>query len=559
MKKLPWTDVFKKYKIFSKRVRKDLPVLYEEPEKFEEEVAIRPYEMLIEVVGKNFKKADELVLELYPQFKDSHSRCKWIVWSMLKDVESEGDTCINANVLARALKQDYAEVYDHVVDVVKNNELFYYDPTGKMVAIRDTYEAEKRIAEEIKKRVINPVKYDIDWQKYTAVDGIALTEEQSQILKLACKESVMMLNGGAGCGKSSTTKSLLTMLDKEGYSFTALAPTGIAAKRIKESSGYDASTIHKFLFSKKGIGDYLVLDEAGMIGVHLMSALFKRLNDDTKIVIICDEAQLCSISCGNIVQDIINSDIVPTVKLTKVFRYGKGGIATVATDVRNGKKLTDKPEFNDYRFIPTNKDTFETVLNVYDGLLKTYKREDILVLSPFNVRSTGTFAINKAIQERYNGEADVLASYNKQKDVTIEFRKGDRIINTENSYKMRGENGNIAVMNGEYGTVLGLEEDGLLKVEFENGVALLEQEEIWKQLLGYCITCHKSQGCQGKAVIVVLDKNAGFFLTRNLIYMALTRAQEKLIVVGDLRTINSAIGIEENKTRNTWLKELLSE
>lgn len=556
MKKLPWTDTWKKYKIYSKDRKKEIETVYSEPEIFEKAVSENPYDILIDFVGKTFKQTDAIVLENFPQFKDSYTRCKWIVWSLLKDNESDGDTCINANILAKVLKKDYAEVYSHIIDVVKTDDLFYYEPQGKMVAIRATYESEKKVAEVIKDRVAHPIKFNMDWEKYTAVDGLALTDEQIEILKFACTKSIMMLNGSAGTGKTSAMNALVTMLEDEGYGCTIVAPTGIAAKRISEVTGHSASTIHKFIASRVGISDFLIIDEMSMVGVQLLASLFSKLNDDTKIVFICDEAQLCSISCGNIVQDIIDSGIIPIVNLTRVFRYGKGGIATVATDVRNGKKLSEETSFNDYAFVPAKNKIMDTVMETYRGLLTQYAPEDIMILSPFNVHDAGTYAINSAIQSEYNSNS-VLTSYNKTKNVTIDFKLGDRIINTENNYKMHGEYGDIAVMNGERGVVLDYY-DGYLKVEYESGVAYLENEEIWKQLLGYSITIHKSQGSQAKAVIVIVDKSHGFFLTRNLLYVALSRAQEKLVLIGDIDTINSSLPKEENKIRSTWLRTLLN-
>lgn len=393
--------------------------------------------------------------------------------------------------------------------------------------------------------------------KYIAVDGLDLTEEQMEILKLACTKSVIMLNGSAGTGKTSAMKALVEMVTSEGYGCTIVAPTGIAAKRIAEVTGHPASTIHKLLAKKDSyISDYLIIDEMSMVGVNLLGSLLTIVPESTKIVFVCDEAQLASISCGNIVQDIIDSDIVPIVKLNRVFRYGKGGIATVATDVRTGKKLSEDTEFNDYCFIPVSENPLKDITKAYDALRESYDKEDIMILSPFNVRDSGTYAINKAIQNRYN-DNPVLTSYTRQ-NTEIEFKCDDRIINTENNYHMAGDYGDIAIMNGEIGHVVSFDGE-IMTVDYENGRAYLEKGDVFKQLLGYSITVHKSQGSQAKAVIVIADKSHSFFLSRNLLYVAMSRAQKKLIVIGDINTINESLNVEENKERTTWLKEMLNE
>lgn len=554
--KSPWTEIKNKYKIYSTRKFNEIKNIYATPESFENVIANNPYEVFIQTLNKTFKQADELALEYFPNLKASAERCKWCCWDILKKNESEGDTCINANLLASLIKKNYSDVYSFIVDTVKNNPMFHYDAIKKNVSFMSTYNNELRIAEEIKNRVKFPVKMSMNWEKYVAVDGLDLTEEQMEVLKLACTESIIMLNGSAGTGKTSAMKALVEMVTHEGHGCTILAPTGIAAKRIAEVTGHEASTIHKFIANPHAaMQDFLIIDEMSMVGVNLLGLLLLKVPSSTKIILVCDEAQLVSISCGNIVQDIIDSKIVPMVKLTKVFRYGKGGIATVATDVRMGKNINENMSFNDYNFIKASNHPLEDIIMSYDSLRTKYNPEDIMILSPFNVRESGTFAINKAIQDKYNSENPTLISYKRQ-STEIEFKVGDRIVNTENNYHMLGEYDDIAVMNGEQGVVTGFDGE-MLSVEYECGKAYLEKGDVFKQLLGYSISVHKSQGSQSKAVIVIADKSHGFFLTRNLLYVALSRAQEKLILIGDIDTINEALKVEANKERETMLKEML--
>lgn len=552
-----WAEIKKKYKIYSTRKYNSIKRIYTSPAEFEAKVRAEPYHMIHEYLDKPFKNADTLILELFPGLRSSLERCQWCCLYLLKQNEAKGHTKLNASILFNQMSQNYPELIDYVYEAVTTWDRIYYDKSSKATSIASTYYNESLIAEEIKKRINNPVIDNMDWQKYRNIDDIELTDEQMGLLESVCNNSVVMLNGSAGCGKTSCIRALTQMLDDNLKTYTMLAPTGIAAKRLSQVTHRDASTIHRFLASGNSMGEYLILEESSMVGVNLLGLLFTNLPKKTKIILICDEAQLASISCGNIVKDIIDSGIVPMVNLTHIFRYGTSGLATIATDVRTGKEISVNTEFDDYSFIQIDKRPINDVLNVYAELLKTYKRDDILILSPFNVKEAGTYVINKAIQDKYNSNP-TLTSYTRQ-SVEIDFKTDDIIVNTENNYHMMGENfSDIPVMNGDVGRVLGYDESsGLLEAQFESGIAYLEKGDIYKQLLGYCLTVHKVQGMQAKAVIVVIDKSHGFFLTRNLCYVAMSRAQEKLVVIGDIDTINESLKNQEEKRRNTWLKELL--
>lgn len=549
-----WTDIKKKYHIYSTKKYNQIKRTYETPQEFEEEVYKNTYFMLICYLEKSFKLADELALQIKPELKESIERCVWVCRELIHKHESKGNTKMNASSLARALHSSYSELMPFILQAVEN-PIFYYDKENKFLALKSTWENEYRIANVIKQKLKNPINSEMKWQKYSEVDGMKLTEEQLSLLESINKNNIVMLNGSAGTGKSQTTKALIKMLDDNCYSYTLLAPTGIAAKRLRQATGRQASTIHMHLACHRGIGDFLIIDECSMIGVNLLGSLFNFIPDYTKIVLICDEAQLASISCGNIVQDIIDSGVMPIVNLTKVFRYGIGGIATVATDVRTGKNLSENMNFQDYKFIPISSNPINDILSIYEKEIKNYSPEDIMILSPFNVRNAGTYAINSALQNKYNINPTFL-SYKKQ-GFDIEFKIGDRIVNTENNYHMTSDYGDeLAVMNGDIGTII--DNDGYnTTVKFDNGIAYLENNDMYKMLLATAVSVHKSQGNQAKCVIVVIDKSHGFFLNRNIEYVAMSRAQEKLIVLGDIDTINNALSIQQEKNRETYLKNML--
>lgn len=549
-----WTEIKKKYKIYSTKKYNQIKRNYDTPEKFEKEVYDNTYFMLICYLEKTFKIADELALQIKPELKESVERCVWVCRDLIHKHESEGHTKINASILAKALYSSYQELMPFILTAVEN-PMFHFEKDNKIVALKSTWDNECKIAEIIKEKVNNPFNSEMNWENYSEVDGMKLTDEQLSLLKEINEKSIVMLNGSAGTGKSQTTKALIKMLDDNAYTYTLLAPTGIAAKRLRQATGRQASTIHMHLACHRSIGNFLIIDECSMIGVNLLGLLFDFIPKNTKIVLICDEAQLASISCGNIVQDIIDSKMVPIINLTKVFRYGIGGIATVATDVRFGKELSENVEFDDYSFIPISSNPLVDIITIYDNALKKYSPEDIMILSPFNVRNAGTYAINSALQNKYNLNPTFL-SYKKQ-GADIEFKIGDRIVNTENNYHMLSDYGDeLAVMNGDIGTIIN--NDGYITtVQFDNGIAYLENNDMYKMLLATAVSVHKSQGNQAKCVIVVIDKSHGFFLNRNIEYVAMSRAQEKLIVLGDIDTINNALKIQQEKRRETYLKNLL--
>ena len=573
-----------------------LTQVYLTPEELQEAFDTNPYHVYIDLVHYPFKRSDRLVLDKHPEFIDSLERCEYGCMEILRQNEAEGDTRINANLLAALAKELIPEAMGHIVEAVKGCELIHYDEATKYSSYQDTYEAEATIAECIKERLepefgrveshsildgieLGRCSHDMNWQDFQEVDGFKMTKEQTEILRLANEENVMMLTGSGGTGKSTSMKALIRMLEANNRTYTLLAPTGVAAKKLRESTGRDAFTIHMFL-AREGLscGEYVIIDECSMVGVKLMAKLFNKIKSSKpKIVFVCDEAQLASIDCGNIVQDILDSDVVPRANLTKVFRYGEGGIATIATDARFGTFENAMKTYPDFRFIEINEDPVGQILEQYDTYLEQgYTKEDILILSPFNKGPVGTYVINKAIQTRYNPHLDTSAIYKRKtkgEDVTITFKIGDKVLNTHNNYTMPSmeydEDGTmvdslttIPVMNGDIGYVRACKDTETgpeLIVEFDSGIAKIRGSDIADLILGYAVSIHKIQGAQAKAVIVVIDKSHKNMLTRNLFYVGASRAQKDMTIIADAGAIESGLERQENKERETWLKDMLIE
>ncbi len=521
----------------------------DEPSQFYIDMKERPYMVLIGIVGMAFKSADELIQTRHYAAPDSRERCLYAVYHILATNEAYGNTRMKDSELARQVNNLCPEAMGHIVDIVKNDGGIYYEPASHWVSKRGTYNAEVNIAEHIKHRLANPVKLDVNVNKYRHNGDFELTDEQIAALQMVADNSVCMVNGAAGSGKTQTTNAILDMLDDAHKSYVCLAPTGIASKMLRHYTGRPASTIHMFLTGPYS-PDYLILDETSICGVHLLSMLFTAIGHRPNLIFIGDSAQLASISCGSIIRDIIESEAVPRVILSKIFRYNTSGIVTIATDVRNGDSTNLIKQFDDYQFIPTSDDPIGQTVSIYDDLMQQgYSKDDILMLCPFN-KHVGADEINRRISNKYNLSPKVR----KNSDIKL----NDRVINIKNSYGPTDED---FVANGDIGWLKGKRYDRADRanhflVDFENGRH--EVKSLANLKLAYCISIHKSQGSSSKIVVVLIDKSHDFMVNKNLLYTAITRARDGLIIVGDLDTIKQGLSIASNEIRDTWLKELLT-
>ena len=529
---------------------------------FSKDINANPYAVMINLLEWSFDRADRAITKKTTKWLDSYERCEAATIYALKHNELDGNTRMQAKMLFDMVKRKAPQCIHRLFDVVTKSAQIHYDAPSQNTSLQATYSAEQHIADVIKKKIANPHYYPMDWQKFTSVDGLKLTDEQAQILEMACKQDVMMLTGSAGSGKSATTKAIIEMLEANDYTYTLLSPTGIAAKRLREATGREASTIHMFLACDGNLGDYVLIDEMGMVSVHLLSMLFDKITDRTKIIFIADPSQLASIACGNIVEDMLDSGIVPVCNLTKVFRYNTSGIITIATDVRNGVNdhLTDT--FTDYKFIETDTLVIKQIEQEYARLLADgYSKDDVLILSPFNKGDVGSLAINAAIQAKFNPN-ELSKVGHTVNDTPIYFKVGDKVINKKNEYAMPLVDDDTAfVANGDIGTIMEIvpdEKEPYMIVRYDCGDCIIDRNHIKNTLLAYAISIHSCQGSQAKAVIVVIDRSHVRMLSRNLCYTAVSRAQERLILIGDDAAIQEGLKVQEEKERDTWLREELT-
>ena len=550
-----------------------------------------PYKVLISDLGRSFEKADKIIVNLFPQLKVSEMRCAYLILSVLEKNEREGSTRLNGNDLCYYFLNEYnvPELEPLIVETATTNELFYYDEESKDLSIMTTYLGEKQIVDFIKDRLSRNNVLDIDWTKYTQIDDFTMSKKQATALDLFCKNNFMILAGYSGSGKTSSVKGLIKLMEDNGLSYTLLAPTGKASMRITESVNRPSSTIHRKVLRDVSISsDVVIVDETSMVDLPTFTMLLNAIeNDNVRVVLVGDNAQLLPVGIGCVFNDLINSGKVPMVMLDEIFRYDTDGGLFVATNVRQGKEFFSNKEMvkqkgneyticNNYKFINT-ENIFDTVISEYMKLInKGIKPSDILCLSPFNVGDEGSYNINNAIQVEINPptkDNNISLGRKIDRGGNVNFRLGDRVLNKKNDYQalpldsysdIEDSNGLLteedvpltSIFNGQDGVVRDIDEKKMV-VQFDEELIVMNKTKLNNLLLGYCISVHSSQGSEAKYVINVVSPRHKRMLNRNLLYVADTRSKIMQIDIGDIGTYNDALLIDGNKERYTFLRELL--
>lgn len=570
---------------------------YSSIDKLKEKLKTNPYTTLTRVSRIGFKTADSIILQLQKEniidfgydVKTSPDRCLSCILYLLEENENEGHTKMNLADLRQQCLKIVPSCAEHFVDVIKDNNIYYNKETMD-VSLRQTYEVEKYIADTILSNLHNDNNiWNFDVQKYRSVGEFELSDEQMQILDVVCKNNIAILNGFAGAGKTASTQGIINMLKDNYKSFRLFSPTGRAAKVLHENTNEPASTIHRGLGYvppsqwtyndwQKLHCDIIIVDEFSMVDIWL----FKRLLDaidfgHTKLLLIGDNAQLPSVSCGNLLHDFMEADIIPTVTLNKIFRYSSGGLMRVATDTRCCKEYLAKDMKNkattfgdnqDYMFIDLASELIpKNVVALYKKLLDNGSSiEEIQVLTAKNVGDCGSVQLNNMIQRvanpNYGSEVNMKAG-----DTT--YYEGDLILQTVNNYNAEivkeknnedwslddeaetafVANGETAIIKEIYNTYIIADFNGIRVKYYRNDMNMVK--------LGYAISIHKSQGGGFKTVILCTPQSHIFMLNSNLLYVGLTRMKEKLYHLGSLQSVNQAVKKKANLTRHTFMQNLL--
>lgn len=586
--------------LFSLSIIKKLYDQYPSVEKIREVIREEPYECLCKLSGIGFKTADQLLLTLEKESKEcvgtsknpilyfgfdlkpSYQRAKACVDYLLNENESSGNTYIYVGDLKKQFEILVPEAIGNLPIILKKDNDVIFDRELLCVCRKETYETEKYIANKIREGMSINTEWDCDYSKYRSLDGFDLTDDQCKTSEYMCKHNIIMLVGYGGSGKSSSTQAFVNMLNAYHKSFMLLAPTGRAAKVLSGYTGENAMTIHRGLGYMPGHGwgyneehplmqDVVIVDEFSMVDIFLFRHLLEAIDfSRTKLLLIGDDAQIPSVGAGNVLYDLLCYNQIPTITLNKIFRYGKGGLSTAATDTREGKEYLDKNQngmqaFGDdksYIFMPLSQDKLvDYAVNVYKTVLKQgYNIEDIALLSCYNVGDYGTVELNKRLQNAVNPEAEAKITFGDS-----EFRLNDIVMNYVNDYKAMiydeeflDEDNTTFIANGESGKVVKILKDAMV-IDYDGTLVYCPKSSMKNIRLAYAISTHKSQGGQFKAVILITPRAHTYMLNSNLLYVGISRAKEKCYHLGEIRTVNLALKKKENFDRKTLLQKFLSE
>ena len=543
------------------------------------------YSLIKDIKGINFKTVDKIAETNEIAANDRERILYGFIYTINSFCFSTGNTYISKNTL---LYNTFNILYSsRNIAVTKEDILSSYDyalDTGKLIEIEDRvflpeiYYSEYSIYSDISKRLELEDGFDISdslLDKYIeeVEDELEISYDIVQIaaIKNCIKNNFAILTGGPGTGKTTIilavikifqkikNYSLHDLLDESRSILTLCAPTGKAAKRMSESTGFYASTIHKAIgwstedenmeefVSEKFIKSELVrIDESSMIDVFLMYNLLKIINKDAKIILVGDNDQLPSIAPGNVLNDLINSKAISTVKLNKIFRQSEhSSIINISHSIKNNIPFDILENFDDKEFISANKNEMINVISaIYDDLIKGSAKENIQILAPIYKGTSGINEINMAIQSRFNNNEEQI-EYGE-----LIYKVNDRVMQLVNRPEDNIFNGDIGYIEEIY------KEENKVKIviDYDGNYVTYEKTELNQITLSYACSIHKAQGSEFENVIIPFIDNYNFMLNKNLTYTAITRAKKKLILCGSSNVFYKSIEPTNVVTRQTALE-----
>ena len=551
-----------------------------------ETVHENPYIISASHIGASFAEADNLALELGIE-GDSINRISAAVLFELQHNSGNGHCFIPRDKLIAATSQLIsvpADLVSDAIDSLSENGGLVCDKVANLNVcyLTELYEAETYTAERLKSMVGLKTKSSANIErlitKLESLYNISYAPLQKQSIELALNNRILVITGGPGTGKTTILKGILSLYDELELETLLAAPTGRAAKRMSELTGREASTIHRLLGAKmaedgetvvfsKHEGDplncdALVLDECSMVDITLMSSLLKALKPGCRLVLVGDADQLPSVGPGNVFSDIIRSQTVPTVRLTEIFRQkGDSRIVRNAHMINRGEHPDFEANTGDFFRLRRLKGgtAVETIVELCARRLPENMKipsASIQVLSPTRKGETGTVNLNKRLQAALNPPSE-----SKKEKLFGEavFRVGDRVIQTKNNYdiiwKTKGGVSGAGVYNGDIGTITQIDPiTETLTVDFEDKLATYSFEMLNELEHAWALTVHKSQGSEYRAVVLALSGDVQMLLTRGVLYTAVTRAKELLIMVGDDNIAHRMIDNNKQSRRYSALR-----
>ena len=564
------------------------------------EIENDPYILIDIARGVEFSQIDKMAIELGIE-RENQKRVKSGIKYALMKITYNGHCCTLKENLIEYVKQLLGvaeEIIEEGLINLKANEDIVIEKRDeeKWVYLYSFYKTENEIAERIiklknTKNVKKISNIEKELKKVEERTDMILSEKQKEAIRTINDNNVTIITGGTGTGKTTIIKSIIEIYKQKKYKIVLCAPTGRAAKRMTETTGEEAQTLHRLLeigkvdddvFYKKDEdfegapidADIIIVDEMSMVDMFVMSYLLDCIYLGTKLILVGDTDQLPSVGPGSVLKDIISSEKISTVHLDKIFRQAaRSKIIVNAHRVNNGQKFIQKDDSElsenakeDFFFIKENNQEkiLEQVLSLCNGRLKKFGDydffENIQVLTPTKKGMLGTKELNKSLQQELNPPRE---GEPEKASMGVIFRIGDRIMQTKNNYDMyweRREGDSIetgnGVFNGEIGTITNInEKEKNIRIKFDDDkVCWYEFNDLEQIDHSYCITIHKAQGSEFDVVIMIVPQAAPMLLTRNLLYTGLTRAKKLLIVIGNDRVVDFMINNVDSKKRNTGLE-----
>jgi len=565
--------------------------------KTEDVLMDNPYKLVDDIDGIGFKTADKIAMKLGLSF-DSEKRIKAGILFVLSEIaEKQGSTVVFYNHLIdetagvlefnnndRALIEESLtelEILGQIKKVTYNDE--------EALAISKYYYMEKYIA----KKLINlcadleVIKYgsEEEVEQYEKINNIMLHEKQKEAIIAGTSEGVAVITGGPGTGKTTIIKGILKIFKSAKLKYMLMAPTGRAAKRLEEQTGEPAATIHRSLEAnfeggKRGFNrnennpldtDVIIIDEVSMLDAFLMNSLLKAINFGTRIILVGDKDQLPSVGAGNILADIIESNMFKVVELTQIFRQSEESMIIVNAHKINKSEMLDlKVKSSDFFYSSTSepdKVAKEIVSLISERMPRYFKdltSDDIQIIAPMKAGLAGVDNLNVLIQESLNPPVYGKNQITLQKRI---FREGDRVMQIVNNYDRDWEKINSfgyasygsGVFNGDMGKIESINpEINELYIMFDDGRrACYSYAELDEIVLSYAITIHKSQGSEFPVVIIPIMGGNPMLMNKNLLYTAVTRAKKIVVLIGKSSNIFYMINNKSVDIRNTLLRLML--
>lgn len=528
-----------------------------------------PYRLADDIWGIGFKTADGIARKMGYEMNDERRLRSGLIYT-LNQLADEGHCYAEEEQLIATAKQlleaDEECIRTAMTHAIETEDLML---DGTAIYLPPFYYAECGTANRLNTLVhtkeagsIFTARFDL--AKLQRETGIEYDEVQVEAIRQAIASKVMVLTGGPGTGKTTTTKAIIAALQSAGMRILLAAPTGRAAKRMSEATGMEAKTIHRLLeynpqdgYKRNDEnpleGDALIVDECSMIDIILMNNLTKALPTTMHLVLVGDIDQLPSVGAGNVLRDIIDSGVIPVVRLTRIFRQAQSSRIVMSAHAINRGCFPDisNGQHTDFFFMKQEEPekVAETIVSlVCDRLPKAYRQPNanIQVLTPMQRGVVGAANLNMALQQalNHNTAALVRGGYT--------FKEGDRVMQLRNNYDKD-------VYNGDLGYVRSVDmEERTLTVDFDGQMVEYEASELDELTLAYATTIHKSQGSEYPIVVMPVLMTHYVMLQRNLIYTGITRAKKICVLVGQTKALAYAIHNMKVLKRNTRLKERLA-